>query len=224
MNRIVNICLLVACILLSLFLWRSCNKIKENKNFMSLYEVSQDSLHKTVNKLGQETTTTALLYGDVANFKKLISSKDSTLRKLQAIANKKTISATIINNSTSNTVGTNTTVVGKDTVFIDNKILIYPEYSSKFEDKWQKINTIANKDTIITEYVVYNEFTIEQKFVKKHWYSSKTPQISIFNTNPHTRTIDTKSFAIKPNKSNKLKNFLIGAAVGAGGILLLTNR
>lgn len=225
MNRIVNISLIAIVIVLALLLQRSCNNENELKDYKNMYEAAQDTLHKTVDKLGRETTTTTLLYGQIGNFEKLVATKDSTLRKLQAIVNKNTITATIIGNNTHNTISSNTTsTTPRDTIRRHDTLFIYPEYISKWENKWEKFYLVCNKDTSIINYTVFNEFDLKQELKRPKWYKAKQAIVSVFNLNPHTKTTELQSFSVKPNKANKLKNFSIGAIVGAAAVFFLVKN
>lgn len=214
--------LLIVCVVLAFFLSSTCNKIKKGKQFESMYVASQDTLHKTRNALGQEVAVKDLLYGDVSNFKKLIAGKDSTLAKLQKIVDRKTISATVLDNSTSNEIHSHTnTITGHDTIRKHDTLFVYPEYSTIFKNRWEDFNVKANRDTFLIDYKVFNEFEIEQKFekqkVKGYIFKQDVPVIQVTNSNPNTVTNDVQSFNVSPPKNSSLKKILVGVGVGLVG-------
>jgi hypothetical protein len=210
-------------VVLCVLLQRSCSKNEEAENFQDMYNASMDTLHKTRNELGQEKTTTSLLLGTVGNLQALNSSKDSTLRKLQKLVDKKTISATVLTTSTGNTVSSATTSTqSRDTIRStkDSLIYIYPQYNTEFKNRWENFNITANKDTFLVKYKVYNEYEFKQEFMKqgkglKKVFSASVPMVSVTNLNPNTETLELKSFAVKPKKHSRLKTFLIGGVAGA---------
>lgn len=203
------------CIILAILLQRSCNKNADADNFKNMYNASSDSLHKTINALGHEKTTTALLHGSVENLKAINSSKDKALAELQKIVDKKTISATVLGTSTSNTVTSTTTVISHDTVVKKDTVYIYPEYELKRDSsKWHDISAKATRDSFSVHYKVFNEYEIKQSWQKqkglKKLFSSDVPVVSVLNLNPHTETRELKSFELKPKKHSWIKSFAEG--------------
>lgn len=216
-NRAIIIVLSAVLVILLFVLKWSCGKIKDSQDFETMYNASMDSLHKQRDELGREKTTTALLYGDIKSLKALNSSKDSTLKKLQEIVNKRTISATIFSTSTGNTVSTGTTsVTGRDTVWKDSLIYIYPEYATAFKNRWEDFNIKANKDTFLLKYKIFNEYEFTQEWKRQGIFKPRTPVVTVTNQNPNTETIELKSFTVKPDKRSRWKNIALGAVAGFG--------
>ena len=187
-----------------------------------MYNASQDSLHKTRNAFGQEVTERKLMYGSIENFKKIVAGKDSTISKLQKLVTKETIAATILDNATSNAIHSHTnSVAGRDTIIRHDSIFVYPEYKTKFLDRWQDFNVVANRDTFLINYKVYNEFAIEQKFEKQkvsgYFFKQEVPVIQITNSNPHTVTTDVQSYSVDPPKNTALKKIALGIGMGLIG-------
>ena len=229
----ITIILLVTVVVLVLLLQRSCKRIETGDNFQNMYNASQDSLIKTVNALGQEKTTTTLMYGEVNNLLKLNSQKDSSIAKLQKLVGKNTISATLFGTSTSGSVTIATTSVKpNDTVIVVKDsivyLTIYPEYNLKFSNRWEDFNITARKDTFLLNYKIFNEFSFTQEWQKqgkgiKSLFAEKIPVVTVTNLNPKTETIELKSFAVKPKKYSRIKNILMGAAAGSAATLILLN-
>jgi hypothetical protein len=208
-----------ACIILALLLLRSCDKADD---FEDLYSASQDSLHKTVNKLGQETTKTALLYGEFDNFKKITkNTQDSILKRLGEMVDKNTISAIILQNRTRERGSSSTITTGRDTVIKNDTVFIYPEYSASWSERWSKGTIKANKDSVIRDIISMNEFEIKQKWERQKFLSPKQAIIEVLNKNPNTETVNLKSFTLKPPKRNTALKIAGGIGIGfLAGILL----
>lgn len=191
----------------------------------AMYDASQDSLHKTTNKLGQEQTSTKLISGKYDDLLKLSNSKDTTIQKLIKLVNKKTISASVLSNTTSNTINTGTTATPRDTIRKDSLILVYPEYSTLFKNRWENFNIKANKDTIKLDYTVFNEFELKQEFqkqkIKGKLFKQYVAVSEVTNLNPHTTTTELKTFTKQLPKPKRWKAFVSGAVLGTiGGIVL----
>lgn len=211
-------------IILVFFIIRGChNKIDESKYIQKeMFDASQDSLHKSINSLGQEETKTRLLNGSVSELQKLSSSKDSSIQKLLKLVNKKTLGATVFSNSTSGTVSSGTISHSRDTLRVkgkDSLIYIYPEYTLKRDSsRWEVISATANKDSFLVKYKVFNEFGLVQEFekqrVKGKLFKQNVAMAKITNLNPHTETRELKSFTLEQPKKKQGKSFLVGVGVG----------
>lgn len=209
-------------IILAFFLFiKGCNTPIDSSKYISkaMFDASQDSLHLSRNALGQQVAETKLMFGTISDLKKLSSSKDSSIQKLIALVNKKTISATVVSNTTSNTVGSHTTITHTDTVRKDSLIYIYPTYTLKpVVTKWDSIVGIASRDSFKVSYKVFNSFDITQEFEKQKvagsLFKKKVPVIKVLNLNPHTETRELKSFAVQTPKQKKGYIFASGVVIG----------
>jgi len=211
---------------LAFFLFvRGCDVPINKDKYISkeLFDASQDSLHKFRNSFGQEETKTKLLYGTISDLKKLDSSKDSSIQKLLALVNKKTISATVLSTATSITVSSSTAIVSKDTVRKDSLIYIYPKYKfnkgDTLKNKWEEIYATADKDSFNLHYKIFNEFNIthnryEKQKVKGRLFKQKIPMVNVVNLNPKTETRELKAFAVEPPKQKKGIVFVAGVLLG----------
>lgn len=219
-----EIVLFGACILLSFFLYKGCGDSIDTSKYIpkELFDASQDSLHKSVNSLGQEETKTKLLTGSVEDLKKLSSSKDSSIQKLLKLVNKKTIGATILSNTTSNIISSSTISHSKDTIRIkgnDSLVYVYPEYTLKRDSsRWEDISAKANKDSFSIHYKIFNEYNIVQHDstikVPGRWLKQHVQYVDVKNLNPKTKTRELKSFMLQPPKKHQGRTFLAGVGVG----------
>lgn len=174
-------------VILCLFMYNGCN---ERKQLASNVDAMNDSLHISVNKLGQEKATTLLLVG---GYETLLKSKDSTIRKLGAITNKHTIASTVINNHTTNE-GTTKTQIVYDTLYlgVKERDTIFPTYKTAWKERWSEGTITATKDSISRSVTFYNEFNIVQSFEKesglKGFFKPRVAKVSVTNLNPNTKT------------------------------------
>jgi|GEM_PF-2693363 hypothetical protein len=211
--------LLMACMVLCICLNRSCNKIKDQENFQSMYNEANDSLRKTHNKLGQEIATKELLYGSVSNLKKLHFADSTNEYKLQKQVDNLTMSVTILQNTTSgNDKGVTSILVKHDTVIVDHEKVIYPEYKTKFTNKWEDFDVLAKHDTTIITYKIFNEFDIKSEWKSQGLFKPKKAMIMVTNINPHTETKDIQNFTVEQPKNSRLKNILVGVGIGAAAL------
>lgn len=196
------------------FTWKGCTK---GDSFEALYNASTDTLHQVRNKLGQEETKTALLYGSVSDLKKLHVSDSSAIGKLQKLVDKNTISATYLSVATGNIISSGTdTIIMRDTIKgPDGITYVYPEYRDTIKSQWEDIKIKSNKDSTSIDYKVFNEFNIVQSWERPSLLKRKIPIANITNLNPHTETKEFKTFTLQENKGNRLRDGLIGVAVGA---------
>lgn len=203
MNKIISSILLNVIAVLVFFQVQSCRQRKED---YSLLQAKQTELEITRNAKNEEVAKRLVLVGSIDDIKNSMKSKyDSLINDLQAQLNKTTLSLTLIKNKTVTTHETASQVgLNSDTVRIDSFIYVYPEYKTSFSDKWEQYEIRAGKDSIHHSHVMYNYFTVEQKYVKQGLFKPNLIQLQITNSNPNTTTVDAQSFLIKPKKENKL--------------------
>lgn len=198
---------------LILFCWKSC---KDGKSFEAAYNASQDTLHHTINKFGQQETKIAMFYGKYSDLKKIHANDSSTIGKLKQLVDRHTISATVLSTTTGNSIASTTdTVISRDTIWKDNIAYVYPEYRDTIKSKWEFITIAANKDTTKFDYKVFNEFHLEQSWTRPGFMKRKIPMAAVINMNPHTVTTELQSFTLSENKGNRIRDALIGFGVGA---------
>lgn len=187
--------------------------------FESMYNAASDTLHQTRNELGQQLTTTSLLYGSVSDLKKLHAADSSALAHVQKMVDKLTLSATYLATATGNVINATPQIVeDRDTVWHDSVAYIYPEYKTAYENKWERFNIRSNRDSTIVDYMVFNEFELAQKWKKNGLFKRKTLEASILNLNPHTETKEYKTFTVKEDKGNRLRDIGIGILAGAAAV------
>jgi len=167
MEKIKTIALIVLSAAIVLLLNRSCNQSSKIKNTDDTYKASIDSLHKEINSKGQEITRTRLMLTDYDMIKHRMQSADSTIKKLQQIIDRHTLSATVLNNATHDHGSSTTTVTHTEYVTKHDSVFVFPTYKSSWAEKWSKGTITANKDSIIRDYTVFNEFAIKQAFERK---------------------------------------------------------
>lgn len=198
------------------------NGCTEIDRFESLYNAASDTLHQTRNELGQQMTTTQTLHGSIDDFKKLHAADSSALAHIQKMVDNLTLSATYLATATGNVVNTTPQVIeDRDTVWHDSVAYVYPEYKTTWENKWERFNIRSNKDSTIVDYKVFNEFELAQKWRRNGLFKRKTLESSILNLNPHTETKEYKTFTVKEDKGNRLRDIGIGILAGAAAVTAL---
>jgi len=194
-------------------MYNSCNENKEKQNLLNSVN---DTLTKTINKHGQEKASTDLLLSTYKDFKAMHVADSSAIGKLQKLVDRLTISATYLSNVTDNSfVASTQTILSGDTVIIDSITYVYPEYKTNYTNKWERFNIKANKDSFAIDYKVFNEFNLKQEWKPNGLFKRKTPEVSILNLNPNTETNELKTFSVKEDKSNRLRDFLLGVLTSA---------
>lgn len=219
-----NIIFAIAIIALAAINIKTCGKLTDSEK---LSEAQNDTIKKIINKNGQQESTIAIMYGTVADFKKLNAKKDSTIAHLQKIVDKHTLSATVHGTVTGNVINTITTITKYDTIIKNDSIKVFPVYASNFKNKWENFNITASVDSIKLDYKLYNEFDYVVRYNKKKWYGARIAEITVTNKNPNTETIELKNFTVKPPKNQKLLVFLSGAIIGTIstiGTIKITNQ
>lgn len=194
-------------------MYNSCNENKEKQNLLNSVN---DTLTKTINKHGQEKASTDLLLSTYKDFKAMHVADSSAIGKLQKLVDRLTISATYLSNVTDNSfVASTQTIISGDTVIIDSITYVYPEYKTNYTNKWERFDIKANKDSFAIDYKVFNEFNLKQEWKPNGLFKRKTPEVSILNLNPNTETNELKTFTVKEDKSNRLRDFLLGVLASA---------
>lgn len=217
-----EIILFGTCLFLAFFLIKGCNNNPfDTSKYISkeLFDASQDSLHKSRNEFGEEETKTKLLQGTISDLKNLSSSKDSSIQKLIKLVNKKTISASVLSNTTAGTITSSTSVTSKDTLRKDSLIYLYPTYVMKpVVTRWDSVSAVATKDTFLVKYKIYNDFNFTQEYEKKKVkgkiFKSKVAIVKVVNLNPKTETKELKSFAVTQPSQKKGLIFSTGIILG----------
>lgn len=190
----------------------TCRRAQEQN---ALLQSADETLQLAHNELGQQEATVAALYGAIDDLEKLNASKDSAIIKLQKIVNKKTITATVLQNETANTITNTTTVEYRtDTVYKDSIAYVFPVYKTTYQNQWENFDAVASRDSFKINYKVFNEFEIKHQWTRKNIFSKKYAQISVLNLNPNTETRELKTFIVAQPKQNKLAIFLTGIAAG----------
>lgn len=215
--------IIIALLICAMLLFnRSCNKSQEVDGIKTANESAMDSMHKKINEQWQEITTTKLIVADYKTIKNKLFSSDSTIKKLQAIIDKHTISATILNNQTNDKGTTATTIIKWET--IDS--LVYPVYETTWNEQWSKGKITASNDSIHREVTLFNEFAIKQSYEKqkglKGFLKPRVAQIEITNKNPMTITTAVKSFSVEPDKNHRGRVLITGIVIGFGSYYLLS--
>lgn len=195
--------------------FKSCER---QNGQQALIDSGKDTLVTSRNELGQERAQRKVMYGSYAALQLSANDKDSTIRKLVKLVNKKTISATIVN--------TETVVKGetKTEVVYEKGDSVFPTYKTSWTDRWSSGMIVAKKDSIIHNFISYNEFSIEQKFERQKgllgFLKTDNSSVIVTNENPNTSTKALASFSVKPPKQKRW--IVFGLGVIAGGAFVFS--
>jgi len=180
-----------------------------------MLNANNDTLVTYVNEKGQHVATIAALQGTVADLKHLNAGKDSALLRLQQLVDKHTASATVHGTVTGNTFTSGTNIQKYDTIRGKNDTLtLRPTYVTNYFNKWERFKIIASPDSFHVDYKVFNEYDYQVRYNKKKWYKSRVPEIIVTNINPHTETLELKTYTVTPPKHQKKIVFLGGLISG----------
>lgn len=197
----------------------SCSKYKDKYNeTSSLLTALNDTLKAYRDIDNHHIASIYVMEGTIKELKSLKAKDSSEIVRLKKIIDKKTNSAVIVTTSTTGNVNSGTIITKIDTIRIDTcNTIVYPTYATTFENKWEKFNVIATKDSFNIKYKVFNDFEIVEKVETKGiWpFEKKNTLIEIKNNNPNTETITMRSFKVKQNKPKRLNWLLSGVAAGA---------
>lgn len=233
LNKNIIVLIQMVCILIVGGLYiNSCNRIKEmqheSKQLINMKSAIEDTLHKSVNKLGQELSYKKLLIGTISQLKNSSSNKDSTIDILKKMVDSKTISATVLISKTSISGGNKSIIdtTREQSINKDGKIYVYPTYTDTINSKWAKGWITANKDSIKYKMTLLNEFDIKTEYKRDNFWKSKYPIISVLNKNPNTETINVNNFTLdkEKKKQSRLLVFLEGAIIGTATYMIFIKK
>lgn len=199
--RAINILLCLSIIVLLLLQLRSCQKAGMTEGVL---QAQRDSLYVTKNRLGQETAVRLAMVGTVSELKRSVIAKDSLLRDLSSRLNAATISLTMVKNQTTSQTAAPTTVAGNDTSVVNDTVFVYPQYTTTYQDKWERYSIRALRDSIYLEHTAFNYYAISQNYRKQGFFKPKAVEVSVMNMNPKTVTVEAQSFLVTPKKENRL--------------------
>ncbi len=237
MQKLYNILSIAIVLILFFLLFRTC---ESKENFEKIVEASKDSLTTWRDKNGLEHAKISVLEGSVSDLKKLNSQKDSSLRKLQAIVDKKTTMAIVLNTTTHNKGK------GKTTVIVDSSEhhIVFDTvhqgdcppcpkltYTTTVNEPWLKGNIIATRDSFHYDLKTFNEYNIVEKREREKFWKEKTLKIEITNKNPNTSTTGIKAWVDQKPKVRRGIIFGLGVIAGTAatiagqqGIKVMLNR
>lgn len=201
--------------------WKQCGTIEDQRGYKALSIAKDDSLHTYKNREGLNIAERKLLSGTISQLKELHLSDSSKLAKL---INKNTLSATVLNTTTSASITSATVIEYKTDTLVKCDTSCYPVYNTDYYTRWEHMQVLAGKDSVRVNYQVYNEFEIVQENRKEGpWYHRSTiPYIMVKNNNPRTATTALNSFAITTPKPKRGRWLIIGLAAGfIGGTYLV---
>lgn len=143
-----------------------------------------------------------------------LNTQDSTIKWLKSVVKGlegKVRTATVLQNSTV-VKGENITIVQHDTIYKDNKVFVYPRYSTSWRNEWEIGEITASKDSILHDVRVINKFEISHVLSRNKWHKPREYKVRVRNLNPNTFTEELRAYAIK----EKPQKFGLGFIGGYG--------
>lgn len=121
-----------------------------------------------------------------------------------------------VTNFTGNTLikeSTNTKILYEDTLIINDTVYIYPKYYANLSNKWINGNILASKDTVLTDLLIRNSYSVIIGEEKKGFLKKRKPFVQVINKNPYTETESLRTYEV--HKIYK-KRFGVGPYIGVG--------
>lgn len=205
----------------------SCNQVRTVTELDNLLDAKNDSLrHYQTDGVG---VAKKLVYVTNPETLKKLADKDSLILLLQAKLNKRTVSGTVASTQTHTSHGTGNAekdTTGSGMVLEGNVSDTLPTYLTTYSDQWEQYSVVATSDSIYLDHTSFNKFSITQEWKKqgkglKAFFNPKVLEVSIYNDNPNTVTLDAESFHIPQKNPRTLTVLGLGFGIGALSVLLL---
>lgn len=219
-NRTLIVIIAILLILVGIFfvLWKKeRDNLREN---IDLTEALQSENETWKDKNQQLHVKTQILVTQSANDFIKLQSKDSAIINLQSLV--KEYKGKLKDGGTAGTIGVDTdvddssptTVTSRDTVIINNKIYIYPEYKSVFNlDDWVYGSVVSNKDTTTVKVKVKNDFDLIIGTESEGFLKGRKPFAELISKNPHS---EVKKFRVYSVEVPRQKRWSIGPSISYG--------
>lgn len=212
MNKnILIVSLLIVSLVLMGLLMDTCNS---NKNLKEINASLNDTLVKTVDKLGRETATISNL--EVENERMLmdLEIKDTILVWMREVVRDYSgkLQAAIVLSNRTNSTGSTRTIVEYKT---DSA---YPDYTTSWVNQWEEGKIVASRDSIFREIRIKNDYEITIGDRKNPWFKPKQSTVSIRNLNPNTLTQELRSVTIQERPKRLSLGLQVGYGLNSSGI------
>lgn len=210
-NKIIGVLIVLVFLLLAL-LWGQFSKAKTTNEFN---QALGDELELIRNEKGQQEASIAVLTAQKEDALLQLRSKDTVIQWLQETVKdyKGALNTAIVLNNTTETQGTTQTVIIRDTVIREGKVVrIQDFYETSWSNRWEDGYILATPDSIMRDIKVKNEYEITLGAVKNPLFKPKEYEVRVVNLNPNTSTRELRSFQVKA----KPKRVSIGLQLGYG--------
>lgn len=202
---IVALSILVGYLTYSLFY--SHGTLREYKNLVEStqaeVETWRDEEKRHLAKINQMTSEKAQIFID-------LKTKDSSIIALQETVEeykeklRKSGSVTNIDSDTNIDNKGKTNVNARDTVYLDNVIYIYPEYSNDFNlDEWVYGSVVANKDSTQVSVKIKNSYSVVLGREGGSLFKKSKPFALVRSENPFTEIKELKSYQVSLPKPKR---------------------
>ena len=209
----------LALLCLGLYIRSNINQKRKYKEIAQLYQVAQDSLVITRNKLGQEVAKIGVLQATNDKYFLKLQTNDVEIKHLQDVVKeekkkRRDVEVALV-------ITTNTNINLKDS--IRNLITGYdttdsvptPVYEKEFKNEWVSGKVKLGLKQFELNQVIVNKYEIVVGDEPDGWFKKK-PYAQIVNLNPYS---STESMKVYQNTSVP-NNFRTKVKYGVGGIAL----
>lgn len=215
-----DIIIVILILLMGLLTYALFSSYETKRELDNLLEASSADLKVWRDKDGKSTAKIEqLTTQNTSTFLKL-NSKDSTINRLQSVVEeyknklKGSGSATVVDTGTNIDNKGQTTVNARDTVYLDNKIYIYPEYINDFNlDNWVTGSIKANRDTTEININIKDSYKVVLGSERSSLFGKRKPFALVTSENPYTEIKDLKSYQVSLPRP---KRWSVGPSVTFG--------
>jgi hypothetical protein len=211
-----TIILIILSAILSILLFRQCEKVSELKNeAQSTKDFLSDSIRYYKNELGQEIAVKTALKGEKSALEVLLSKQIDSTGQLKALVKKfRKVDA----------AGNITTITKFDTIRIGYEVPILCEFHRDWGEntKWYKIAGSSNQNGILIKSLeVPNTLSFAIGKKKKGLFNSEYV-IEAVNSNPNIKTVGLDSYSVKVPHKRLGVSIFAGYGISKDGLSPIT--
>lgn len=159
---------------------------------------------------------------------KRIETQDSMLMQLQRAVTSyekelKKVGSSVVAIEAATRINSKVPTVIKETEIIKdpNVRYIYPTYTSKSQDKWYSITTVATKDSTYNDVSFRDNYNVILGYERKGFFKKSEPTAMVQSESPYSEVKDMKAMRVTGSTQPKVS---LGGHVGFGGQYGLINK
>lgn len=200
-------------------------------NRLSELVVSKDAIISTIKDTLRQTEKDkriAIIQGLSVDDLKRIESQDSMLIQLQRAVTSyekelKKVGSSVVAIEAATHINSKAPTVIKETEIIKdpNVKYIYPTYTSKSQDKWHSITTVATKDSTYSDVSFRDNYNVILGYERKGFFKKSEPTAMVQSESPYSEVKDMKALRVTGSTQPKVS---LGGHIGFGGQYGLINK